>query len=94
LSVVTTSAPMRFTLSRAVRNGWRNSVLARAVCMAMAIARCMYGRDARIRSCAFFIFDAATISIALVILRVFCTLLILLRISFDPAISRFPSPCR
>src|SRR3979409_2244144 len=45
-----------------------------------------YGRDARIRSCAFFIFDAATISMALVILRVLCTLLILLRISFEPAI--------
>src|SRR5205823_6707318 len=38
------------------------------------------------RSCAFFIFDAATISMALVILRVLCTLLILFRISFDPAI--------
>src|ERR1700730_12714310 len=39
------------------------------------------------RSWAFFIFEAATISIALVILRVFCTLLILLRISFEPAIA-------
>ena len=53
-----------------------------------------YGRVARIRSWAFFIFEAATISIALVILRVFCTLLILLRISFEPAIacSYSPSP--
>src|SRR3989304_951943 len=33
------------------------------------------------RSWAFFIFEAATISMALVILRVFCTLLILVRIS-------------
>src|SRR6266567_758857 len=48
-----------------------------------------YGRDARIRSCALFILEAATISIALVILRVLCTLLILLRISFDPAIASF-----
>jgi hypothetical protein len=39
------------------------------------------------RSCARRIFDAATISIALVILRVFCTLLILPRISFIPAIA-------
>src|SRR6266851_9213273 len=43
------------------------------------------------RSCAFFIFEAATISIALVILRVLCTLLILVRISFEPAIAYFPS---
>src|SRR5690349_12496068 len=41
------------------------------------------------RSCAFFILDAATISMALVILRVLCTLLILLRISLEPAI--YPS---
>ena len=39
------------------------------------------------RSWAFFIFEAATISMALVILRVLCTLLILFRISFEPAIS-------
>src|SRR6187402_2034600 len=39
------------------------------------------------RSWAFLILEAATISIALVILRVFCTLLILVRISFDPAIA-------
>ena len=45
-----------------------------------------YGRAARMRSCALRIFDAATISIALVIFRVFCTLLILMRISFVPAI--------
>ena len=46
-----------------------------------------YGRAVRMRSCARRIFDAATISIALVILRVFCTLLILVRISFDPGIA-------
>ena len=54
-------------------------------------SRPTYGRDARIRSWAFFIFEAATISIALVILRVLCTLLILLRISLDPAMSAFSS---
>src|SRR6186997_385053 len=37
------------------------------------------------RSCALRIFDAETISIALVILRVLCTLLILVRISLLPA---------
>jgi len=55
--------------------------------MAIWNARRTYGRDARMRSCAFFIFEAATISIALVILRVLCTLLILLRISLEPAMS-------
>src|ERR1700693_3971574 len=55
----------------------------------MASMRPTYGRDARMRSWARFILDAATISIALVILRVLCTLLILLRISFDPAIAKF-----
>jgi hypothetical protein len=40
-----------------------------------------YGRAARMRSCALRILDAATISMALVILLVFCTLLILPRIS-------------
>ena len=52
----------------------------------MSNRRSRYGRDARMRSWAFFIFEAATISIALVILRVLCTLLILLRISLEPAI--------
>src|SRR5688572_2323086 len=42
------------------------------------------------RSCAFRIFEAATISIALVILRVFCTLLILVRISLEPGILASP----
>src|SRR5215475_710388 len=39
------------------------------------------------RSWAFLILEAATISMALVILRVFCTLLILVRISLLPAMS-------
>src|SRR4029077_10577691 len=43
------------------------------------------------RSCDFFIFEAATISIALVIFRVFCTLRIFTRISFVPGISQSPS---
>src|SRR5262245_12706295 len=38
------------------------------------------------RSCAFRILEAATISIALVILRVFCTLRIFIRISLVPGI--------
>src|SRR4029450_10875240 len=38
------------------------------------------------RSCAFLILEAATISIALVILRVFCTLRIFIRISLVPGI--------
>jgi hypothetical protein len=42
------------------------------------------------RSCAFLIFEAATISMALVIFRVFCTLLIFTLISLVPGIS--PSP--
>ena len=41
-------------------------------------------QSARMRSCALRIFDAATISIALVIFRVFCTLRIFTRISFVP----------
>ena len=39
------------------------------------------------RSWAFFIFEAETISIALVILRVLCTLLILFVIALEPAMS-------
>src|SRR5690606_7844485 len=54
-----------------------------------AISRTLaaYGRPARILSCALRILDAATISMALVIFRVFCTLLILVRISLIPAIA-------
>jgi hypothetical protein len=45
-----------------------------------------YGRAMRMRSCALRIFEAATISIALVIFRVFCTLRIFIRISLVPGI--------
>ncbi len=83
LSVVTTIAPTRFTVSRRARNGCLYSVFALATCIAICSARSTYGRDARIRSWAFFIFEAETISIAFVILRVLCTLLILFRISLD-----------
>src|SRR5271170_4721932 len=89
LSDVTTISPTFLTLGRFTRNGWRYSGLASARCRARASMRPTYGRDARIRSCAFFIFEAATISIALVILRVLCTLLILPRISFGLAIVPF-----
>ena len=88
LSVVTRIAPTRFTLSRLTRNGCLYSVLALATCIAISSARKTYGRVARMRSWAFFIFAAATISIALVILRVLCTLRILLRISFEPAMAK------
>src|SRR5512137_2707872 len=87
LSVVMTITPMRLISARLTRNGCLYSVFALATCIAICSVRCTYGRDARIRSWAFFIFEAATISIALVILRVLCTLLILLRISFEPAIA-------
>src|SRR3977135_199317 len=87
LSVVTTIAPTRLTASRRARNGCLYSVFALAMCIAICNARSTYGRDARIRSWALFIFAAETISIAFVILRVLCTLLILFRISLEPAIS-------
>src|SRR4029453_4691084 len=87
LSVVTTIAPTRFTSSRRARKGGLYSVFALATCMAISNAPSTYGREARIRSWALFILAAETISIALVILRVLCTLLILFRISFEPAIS-------
>ena len=57
----------------------------RQMCAATLRIFSPYGRAARMRSCALRIFEAATISIALVILRVFCTLLILVRISLLPA---------
>ena len=78
-------------VSRGTRKGWRYSVFALAMCSTMLNSFSMYGREARIRSWAFFIFEAATISIALVILRVLCTLLILFRISLEPAICRLLS---
>jgi ATP synthase F0 subunit b len=76
LSVVTTIRPALFTTSRRTRNGLRYSGLACARCAAMLRILSAYGRAVRMRSCALRIFDAETISIALVILRVFWTLLI------------------
>jgi hypothetical protein len=46
------------------------------------------------RSCAFRILEAATISIALVIFRVFCTLRIFILISLVPAIALFVAPAQ
>ena len=86
LSVVITIRPTFFAVSRLTMNGCLYSGLALDRWPAICQMRETYGRVWRIRSCAFFIFDAATISIALVILRVLCTLLILLRISLVPAI--------
>ncbi len=80
--------PTRFTASRGTRNGCLYSVAAAEMCIMMSNTRSVYGREARMRSWAFFIFEAATISMALVILRVLCTLLILLRISLVPAMRR------
>ncbi len=78
--------PTRLTLSRAITNGCLYSVCAYAKCVATRAIFSAYGRAAFMRSCALRILDAATISMALVILRVFSTLLILVRISFPAAI--------
>ncbi len=82
-------APTRLTASRFCRNGWWYSVFALAMCSTMLNMRSTYGREARIRSWAFFIFEAETISIALVILRVLCTLLILVVIALELAMTPF-----
>src|SRR5471032_3562406 len=87
LSVVTRIMPAAFAPLFSTMNGWRYSGVAALMCAATSRILSAYGRAARMRSCARRIFDAATISIALVILRVFCTLLILPRISFIPAIA-------
>src|SRR6266850_5847556 len=92
LSVVTTMMPTRFTLSRSTRKGCRYSGVACEMCAATLRIFSPYGRAWRMRSCAFLILEAATISIALVILRVFCTLLIFTLISFVPGISQFLNP--
>src|SRR5262245_66204424 len=96
LSVVMTIRPTFFTASRLTRKGLLYSGFALERWPAICQMRLTYGRVWRMRSCAFFIFDAATISIALVILRVLCTLLILLRISLVPAMricfAGFPRP--
>ena len=72
------------------RNGWWYSALALAMCITILNVRSTYGRVARIRSWAFFIFEAETISIALVILRVLCTLLILVVIALELGMFPFP----
>src|SRR6185312_9064770 len=87
LSVVTRIRPAVFTPLFSTMNGWRYSGFALLMCDAIARTLSAYGRAERIRSWARRILDAATISIAFVILRVFCTLLILPRISFIPAIA-------
>ncbi len=89
LSVVTRMMPTALIDSRFCRNGGRYSGFASARCATMLRILSPYGRNWRIRSCALRIFEAATISIALVILRVFCTLLIFRRISLVPAMSTF-----
>src|SRR5512139_2020895 len=86
LSEVTTMRPTRLTLSRAITNGCLYSGWAYARCVATRAIFSAYGRADFMRSCALRILDAATISMALVILRVFSTLLILVRISFPAAI--------
>src|SRR6185312_6949403 len=68
-------------LSFSVRNGWLKSVLACATCAITLRIERAYGREAFIRSCAFRIFAAETISSARVTLRMFCVLLILVLIS-------------
>src|SRR5882672_4327701 len=92
LSVVTTMMPTRFTVSRDTREGCRYSGLACEMCAATLRIFSPYGRAWRMRSCAFLIFEAATISIALVIFRVFCTLRIFILISLVPAIGQFLNP--
>ena len=84
LSVVTNITPT-FLTSLSTKNVGRYSGFAFVILAATFLIFSEKGLDARMRSCARRIFDAATISIALVILRVFCTLLILFRISFVPA---------
>jgi hypothetical protein len=73
-------------VSRFCSAGGLYSGFAMARCATMLRILSPYGRNWRIRSCALRILEAATISIALVILRVFCTLLIFWRISLVPAI--------
>ena len=79
--------PTFLTVLRSTRNGWRYSGLAWLMCAATLRIFSAYGRAARMRCCAFLILEAATISMALVILRVFCTLLILVRISLLPGMA-------
>src|SRR3989338_8430177 len=86
LSELITMMPTFFTCSRFKRKGCLYSECAKERWAATLRILSAYGRDARILSCALRILEAATISIALVILRVFSTLLILVLISLLPAI--------
>src|ERR1700730_4594936 len=90
LSVDTRIRPMLRSSRRRTTNGWRYSGLAWASRAAMLRILSPYGRAARIRSCALRILEAATICIAFVILRVFCTLLIFRRISLVLGMSGTP----
>src|SRR5215467_8329802 len=81
LSVDIRISPAFRSSGRAVANGCLYSGLARDRCATILRILSPYGRIWRMRSCALRILLAATISIALVILRVLCTLLILMRIS-------------
>src|SRR6185312_13466493 len=87
LSVVTTMKPTALASLLATMNGCLYSGVARERLAARLRTIAAYGRAARIASWAFLIFDAATISIALVIFFVFSTLLILPRISLPAAIA-------
>src|SRR6478735_1704461 len=71
-------------------NGWTYSGFALPRLAAMLRTLSLYGRAWRMRSCALRIFDAATISMALVIFLVLSTDLILPRISLPAAIG---APC-
>src|SRR5688572_16081774 len=90
LSVVMSISPIFFTVSRVTRNGWRYSGLACEMCAATLRILSAYGRAWRMRSWARRILEAATISIALVIFRVFCTLRIFNRISLVPGMCPVP----
>ena len=80
LSVVTRIMPTRVH-ALALQNKWMLYSGLPAPDARRCFESCRRTDGLRMRSCALRIFDAATISIALVILRVFCTLLILPRIS-------------
>src|SRR5205085_9604672 len=87
LSVVTTTKPAGFLASLATMKGCLYSGVACDRLAARLRIFSAYGRAARMRSCALRIFDAATISMALVIFLVFSTDLILPRISLPTAIN-------
>src|SRR3990170_2558470 len=88
-SDVTTMKPTRFT-ARSSRNGCLYSGCACARWPMTLRSLSAYGRAMRMRSCALRILLAATISMARVIFCVFCTLLILVRISLPMAIESVP----